>query len=171
MAYIMKSEHHMDLPRRLQMEFSRVVQARTDSEGGEVNADEMWKIFSGEYLEDTTPLELITVKSVSNGGGYTVTATVSDRGVHKEITGEGNGPVSAFVDALGILGYHVRVLDYAEHALSSGGDAQAAAYVETELGTGEDTHVLWGVGMNESIVTASLRAVVGALNREARRAG
>jgi 2-isopropylmalate synthase len=171
MAYIMKSEHHMDLPRRLQMEFSRVVQARTDSEGGEVNADEMWKIFSGEYLEDSTPLELVTVKSVSNGGGYTVTATVRDRGTEREITGEGNGPVSAFVDALGILGYHVRVLDYAEHALSSGGDAQAAAYVETELGTGEDAHVLWGVGMNESIVTASLRAVVGALNREARRAG
>ncbi len=171
MAYIMKSEHHLDLPRRLQMEFSRVVQARTDSEGGEVNADEMWKIFSGEYLEDTTPLELVTVKSVSNGGGYTVTATVRDRGVEREITGEGNGPVSAFVDALGILGYHVRVLDYAEHALSSGGDAQAAAYVETELGVGEDSHVLWGVGLNESIVTASLRAVVGALNREARRAG
>ena len=171
MAYIMKSEHHLDLPRRLQMEFSRVVQARTDSEGGEVNADEMWKIFSGEYLEDTTPLELVTVKSVSNGGGYTVTATVRDRGVEREITGEGNGPVSAFVDALGILGYHVRVLDYAEHALSSGGDAQAAAYGETELGVGEDSHVLWGVGLNESIVTASLRAVVGALNREARRAG
>jgi 2-isopropylmalate synthase len=171
MAYIMKSEHHLDLPRRLQMEFSRVVQARTDSQGGEVNADEMWKIFSGEYLEDTTPLELVTVKSVSNGGGYTVTATVRDRGVEREITGEGNGPVSAFVDALGILGYHVRVLDYAEHALSSGGDAQAAAYVETELGNGEDAHVLWGVGLNESIVTASLRAVVGALNREARRAG
>ena len=171
MAYIMKSEHHLDLPRRLQMEFSRVVQARTDSEGGEVNADEMWKIFSGEYLEDTDPLELVTVKSVSNGGGYTVTATVRDRGVEREITGEGNGPVSAFVDALGILGYHVRVLDYAEHALSSGGDAKAAAYVETELGDGEDTHVMWGVGLHESIVTASLRAVVGALNRETRRAG
>ncbi|MCC6497446.1 MAG: 2-isopropylmalate synthase [Propionibacteriaceae bacterium] len=171
MAYIMKSEHHLDLPRRLQMEFSRVVQARTDSQGGEVSADEMWNIFSAEYLADTWPLELVTVKSVSNGGGYSVTATVADRGVEKEITGEGNGPVSAFVDALGILGYHVRVLDYAEHALSSGGDAKAAAYVETEVGSGDEAHVLWGVGLHESIVTASLRAVVGALNREARRDG
>ena len=170
MAYIMKSEHHLDLPRRLQMEFSRVVQARTDSEGGEVSPDEMWRIFADEYLADTEPLSLVTVKSVSNGHGYTVTATVRDRGVEREITGEGNGPVSAFVDALGLLGYHVRVLDYAEHALSSGGDAMAAAYVEAEIGEGEDAHVVWGVGLHDSIVTASLRAVVGALDRDARRA-
>lgn len=170
MAYIMKSEHHLDLPRRLQMEFSRVVQARTDSEGGEVSPEEMWRIFSTEYLSDVEPLELVTVTSVSNGGGYTVTATVRDQGHEREITGEGNGPVSAFVDALGLLGYRVRVLDYTEHALSAGGDAMAAAYVEAEVGEGEDTHVLWGVGLHESIVTASLRAVVGALNRDARRA-
>jgi len=169
MAYIMKSEHHLDLPRRLQMEFSRVVQVHTDSQGGEVSPEEMWRIFADEYLTDTEPLSLVTVKSVSNGGGYTVTATVRDRGVEHEITGEGNGPLSAFVDALGILGYHVRVLDYTEHALSSGGDAMAAAYVEAEVGEGEDAHVLWGVGLNESIVTASLRAVVGALDRDARR--
>lgn len=169
MAYIMKSEHHLDLPRRLQMEFSRVVQAHTDTAGGEVSPEEMWQIFSAEYLTDTEPLSLVTVRSVSNGGGYTVTAVVRDRGVEREITGEGNGPLSAFVDALGLLGYHVRVLDYSEHALSSGGDATAAAYVETELGEGEDSHVVWGVGMHESIVTASLRAVVGAINRDARR--
>jgi 2-isopropylmalate synthase len=170
MAYIMKSEHHLDLPRRLQMEFSRVVQTHTDSAGGEVSPEEMWRIFADEYLADTEPLSLVTVKSVSNGHGYSVTATVHDRGVEREITGEGNGPVSAFVDALGILGYHVRVLDYTEHALSSGGDAMAAAYVEAEIGEGEDAHVLWGVGLHESIVTASLRAVVGALDRDARRA-
>ncbi|MFZ0530352.1 MAG: 2-isopropylmalate synthase [Propionicimonas sp.] len=168
MAYIMKSEHKMDLPRRLQMEFSRVVQAHTDSQGGEVSPEEMWTIFSAEYLEGSAPLELVTVKSVSNGGGYTVTAVVRDRGVEKEIVGEGNGPVSAFVDALGLLGYRVRVLDYTEHALSSGGDAKAAAYVETELGSGDDSHVLWGVGLHESIVTASLRAVISAINRDAR---
>ncbi|MFT4109294.1 2-isopropylmalate synthase [Propionicimonas sp.] len=168
MAYIMKSEHKLDLPRRLQMEFSRVVQAHTDSEGGEVGPEEMWRIFSTEYLEDSSPLDLVTVTSVSNGGGYVVTAVVRDHGVQREITGEGNGPVSAFVDALGILGYHVRVLDYTEHALSSGGDARAAAYVEAEIGEGEDAHVLWGVGLHESIVTASLRAVVGALDRDAR---
>ncbi len=170
MAYIMKSEHHLDLPRRLQMEFSRVVQAHTDTAGGEVSPDELWQIFSDEYLADGEPLGLVTVKSVSNGSGYTVTATVRERGVEREITGEGNGPVSAFVDALGILGHHVRVLDYSEHALSSGGDAMAAAYVEAEVGQGEDAHLLWGVGLHESIVTASLRAVVGALNRDVRRA-
>lgn len=102
------------------------------------------------------------------GNGYTVSATVKDHGVIKEITGEGNGPVSAFVDALGILGHHVRVLDYAEHALSSGGDAMAAAYVETEVGAEDDARVYWGVGLNPSIVTASLSAVVSAINRDAR---
>ncbi|HAM43838.1 MAG TPA: 2-isopropylmalate synthase, partial [Propionibacteriaceae bacterium] len=120
------------------------------------------------FLGSVDPLELVTVKSVSNGGGYTVTATVKDHGVAKEITGEGNGPLSAFVDALQILGHHVRVLDYTEHALSSGGDAMAAAYVETEVGEGEDAHVYWGVGLNPSIVTASLAAVVSAINRQVR---
>jgi len=168
MAYIMKSEHKLDLPRRLQIEFSRVVQQHTDATGGEVSADELWMIFSAEFLGSVDPLELVTVKSVSNGGGYTVTATVKDHGVAKEITGEGNGPLSAFVDALQILGHHVRVLDYTEHALSSGGDAMAAAYVETEVGEGEDAHVYWGVGLNPSIVTASLAAVVSAINRQVR---
>jgi 2-isopropylmalate synthase len=168
MAYIMKSEHKMDLPRRLQIEFSRVVQQRADTEGGEVSPDELWRIFEGEYLMPSDPLSLVTVKSVSNGGGYTVTATVNDRGHEREITGEGNGPVSAFVDALGILGHHVRVLDYTEHALSAGGDAMAAAYVETEVGEGDDSRVLWGVGLNSSIVTASLRAVISAINRDSR---
>lgn len=168
MAYIMKSEHKLDLPRRLQIEFSRVVQQHTDSTGGEVSADELWMIFSAEYLGSVEPLELVTVKSVSNGGGYSVTATVKDHGEEKEITGEGNGPLSAFVDALQILGHHVRVLDYSEHALSSGGDAMAAAYVETEVGEDEDAAVYWGVGLNPSIVTASLGAVVSAINRQAR---
>jgi 2-isopropylmalate synthase len=168
MAYIMKSEHKMDLPRRLQIEFSRVVQQHTDSEGGEVSPAQLWEIFEGEYLMPSEPLSLVTVRSVSNGGGYTVTATVNDRGVEREITGEGNGPLSAFVDALGILGHHVRVLDYTEHALSAGGDAMAAAYVETEIGAEDDTHVLWGIGLNSSIVNASLKAVISAINRDAR---
>ena len=168
MAYIMKSEHKMDLPRRLQIEFSRVVQQHTDSEGGEVSPSQLWQVFETEYLMPSEPLELVTVRSVSNGDGYVVTATVKDHGAEREITGEGNGPVSAFVDALGILGHHVRVLDYTEHALSAGGDAMAAAYVETELGEGDDTRVLWGVGLNSSIVNASLKAVISAINRDAR---
>ena len=88
-----------------------------------------------------------------------------DHGRNREISGEGNGPVSAFVDAISALGYHVRVLDYTEHALSAGGDALAAAYVECEIGDGEDASVLWGVGMDANIVTASLKAVTSAVNR------
>ncbi len=164
MAYIMKSEHKMDLPRRLQMEFSRVVQAHTDTAGGEVDAQQMWDIFSAEYLERTEPLELVSASSTSNGVD-TISAKVRHHGEEKTISGEGNGPVSAFVDAISQLGYDVRVLDYSEHALSAGGDAIAAAYVECEVGGTEDGQVLWGVGRDASIARASLRGVVSAVNR------
>ena len=168
MAYIMKSEHHLELPRRLQMEFSRVVQRHTDSEGGEVTPDELWRIFSTEYLSDTEPLDLLSVPDISNGGRYTVTANVRVKGVDKTLVGEGNGALDAFADAVSILGYEVRVLDYTSHALSSGTDAVAVAYVETEIGEGDDTRVIWGVGMHESITTAAQKAVIGAINRAAR---
>jgi 2-isopropylmalate synthase len=166
-AYIMKSEHQLELPRRLQIEFSRVVQQHTDAEGGEVTPAQLWTIFEDEYLGLDEPLRLITVKSLSNGGGYTVTARVVDRGKEREIVGEGNGPVSAFVDALASLGHQIRVLDYTEHALSSGGDAKAAAYVEAEIGKADQAQVFWGVALHESIVTATLAAVVCAVNRQA----
>jgi len=167
-AYIMKSEHNLDLPRRLQIEFSRVVQSHTDSDGGEVGAARLWEIFTAEYLAPKTPLELIAVKSASASGRHdSVDATVVDRGRERQISGEGNGPVSAFVDAVSALGYRVRVLDYAEHALSSGGDALAAAYVECEIGEGENSVVAWGVGMDANIVAASLKAVTSAINRTA----
>jgi 2-isopropylmalate synthase len=165
-AYIMKAEHHLDLPRRLQIEFSRVVQAHTDADGGEVNPQEMWSIFQTEYLAPTAPLHLLAVKSTSSAGQHdTVTARVMSHGKERDISGEGNGPLSAFVDAISALGHHVRVLDYHEHALSSGGDALAAAYVECEVGDGEDSDVVWGVGTDPNIVTASLRAVTSAVNR------
>ncbi|MCL1837971.1 MAG: 2-isopropylmalate synthase [Propionibacteriaceae bacterium] len=165
MAYIMKNEHKLDLPRRLQIEFSRVVQQRTDAEGGEVLPSELWEIFQTEYLTPTAPLELVTVASTTNGNGYQIKATMVDKGTQREISGEGNGPLSAFVDALSAIGYQLRVLDYTEHALSSGGDALAAAYVEAEVEISGDTIQLWGVGIHESIITASLRAVVSAINR------
>ncbi len=165
-AYIMKSEHRLELPRRLQMEFSRVVQARTDSTGGEVSAADLWQAFESEYLAATGPLELVSVESATGGGQHdSVTAQVRQQGLARSISGEGNGPVSAFVDAISVLGYQVRVLDYNEHALSAGGDAIAAAYVECEIGEGEDSQVVWGVGMDANIVTASLKAVVTAVNR------
>ncbi len=167
MAYLMKADHKLDLPRRLQMEFSRVVQHHTDAEGGEVTSDQLWRIFDAEYLTGEGPLQLVTCTSVSNGGGYKITARVRHQGVEKTIEGEGNGPLSAFVDGLSILGYGVKVLDYTEHAMSSGGDAQAVAYVETEIADADDADhpVLWGVGVDSSIVTASLRAVCSAVNR------
>ncbi|GAB3740613.1 2-isopropylmalate synthase [Microlunatus parietis] len=165
-AYIMKSEHALDLPRRLQIEFSQVVQSRTDSDGGEMTPDVLWEIFSSEYLDPEAPLHLDhVIGATSSEAGDTVSAWVIDRGEVKEVGGDGNGPVSAYVDAVSALGYKVRVLDYAEHALSSGGDAMAAAYVEAEVGQGDDAKVVWGVGIHANIVTASLRAVTSAINR------
>ena len=164
-AYIMKAEHQMDLPRRLQMEFSRVIQEVTDSEGGEVSPKEMRDTFETEYLDRVTPLKLIRHRLTSDGEGTDeIVATVRVENDLHEITGSGNGPIAAFVDALAGIGFDVRVLDYHEHALSSGDDARAAAYVECTV---EDT-VLWGVGVDSSIVNASLRAVVSAVNRAMR---
>jgi 2-isopropylmalate synthase len=164
-AYVMKTEHSLDLPRRLQIEFSHVVQARTDSEGGEVLPGEMWQVFAAEYLEPSRPLELNAVHTSSAAGTKdSLRVGLYVDGVRRELEGSGNGPVSAFVDALAGLGHDVRVLDYNEHAMSSGGDARAAAYLECAVGD----RVLWGVGIDANIVTASLKAVVSAVNRAAR---
>jgi 2-isopropylmalate synthase len=167
-AYIMKSEHNLDLPRRLQIEFSKAVQAHTDAGGGEVSASRLWEIFQFEYLEPDTPLRLLSIATTSAQNGQTsLTAEIVVNGAGQTITGEGNGPVSAFVDAISTLEHHVRVLDYAEHALSAGGDALAAAYVECEVGEGDNSVVVWGVGMDANIVNASLKAVISAINRVA----
>ncbi|WP_299568989.1 2-isopropylmalate synthase [uncultured Williamsia sp.] len=163
-AYIMKADHGLSLPRRLQIEFSREIQKITDGEGGEVNPKEMWDVFAEEYLHPIRPLERVSQRvdaSEVDGGDDTIHAVVKVDGVEKEITGTGNGPLAAFVDALGTVGYDIRVLDYSEHALTSGFDAQAASYIETEIG-GE---IVWGVGIATSITTATLRAVVSAVNR------
>ncbi len=167
-SYILKSEHQFDLPRRLQIEFSQLVQQQADSDGGELSPEAIWEVFSATYLDNRGPLELITVTSSSGTGGQDrLEATVRDRNAQRQVEGEGNGPVSAFVDALGGIGYRVRVLDYHEHALSEGGDAIAAAYVECEIGDGENSQVMWGVGRDANIVSASLNAVLGAVNRAA----
>ena len=160
-AYIMKAEHHLDLPRRLQIEFSRVIQARTDAEGGEVTPAQMWEAFAAEYLA-AGPMELTAHHASSVVDAKDVlTAEVGVNGHVRQVEGLGNGPISAFCDALGSLGIEVRVLDYTEHALSAGSDAQAAAYVECEVGG----RTLWGVGIDTNTVTASLRAVLSAINR------
>ena len=160
-AYIMKADHHLELPRRLQIEFSRVVQARTDAEGGEVTPAQMWEAFAAEYLSaGAVRLQAHRTSSVVDAKDA-VTAEVSMDGQARQIEGVGNGPISAFCDALGSLGIEVRVLDYTEHALTAGSDAQAAAYVECEVGG----RALWGVGIDTNTVTASLRAVLSAVNR------
>jgi 2-isopropylmalate synthase len=165
-AYIMKTEHHFDLPRRLQIEFSGVIQRHTDDEGGEVAPAEMWEIFSREYLVDHQPsprLSVATYAVSTVDGKVELAGDASLDGTPRQLTGVGNGPIDAFVHALSDVGIDVRVLDYAEHAMSAGGDAQAAAYVEAEV-NGE---VRWGVGVDANIVTASLRAVAAAVNRAA----
>jgi 2-isopropylmalate synthase len=161
-AYVMKTEHQLDLPRRLQIEFSQVIQRYTDNEGGEVSPALMWSTFDSEYLGLISPLALHEHRISDDGEGHDeITASVEVEGDRHEITGAGNGPIAAFVDALASVGYDVRVLDYTEHALTAGDDARAAAYVECTVGD----RVLWGVGVHSSIVTASLRAVVSAINR------
>ncbi|MBJ8340098.1 2-isopropylmalate synthase [Antrihabitans sp. YC3-6] len=163
-AYIMKADHGLALPRRLQIEFSRAIQQITDGEGGEVSSKEMWDVFANEYLHRLLPLERIRQKvtaSETDDGIDSITAVVKVDGKEQEISGSGDGPLSAFVDALASIGIDVRVLDYSEHAMTSGVDSQAAAYVECAIGD----KVVWGVGIATSITTASLRAVVSAVNR------
>ncbi|OXM46269.1 2-isopropylmalate synthase [Amycolatopsis alba DSM 44262] len=161
-AYIMKAEHQLDLPRRLQIEFSKVVQRHTDTEGGEVDPATMWNAFSAEYLELKTPLELVRQHVRDNGDGeYDITATVRVEGDEHEVTGRGNGPIAAFFDALSTVGFDLRLLDYSEHTLTPGDDARAASYIECAI----SDRVYWGIGIDPSIVTASLRAVVSAVNR------
>jgi 2-isopropylmalate synthase len=169
-AYIMKTEHKLDLPRRLQIEFSQVIQRHTDDEGGEVSAEKMWSIFSEEYLFDAdSAFSLSSFSSADDNGMTRVNARVRAFGRDWDVTGIGNGPINAFCEAvsepdMGLGGVGLRVLDYSEHALSTGGDAEAAAYLEIEVGD----QVLWGVGISESIVGASLRAVMSGVNRIAR---
>ncbi len=172
-AYIMKTEHQMDLPRRLQIEFSGVVQRGVDQDGGEVAPAELWARFQDEYLPDPSRVwgrfELVNVVTDSTVDGVsTIEATMRDGDESLTVQGRGNGPIAAFVDALSTVegAPDVRVLDYAEHALSAGGDARAAAYVECAVGE----RVLWGVGVDPSIVTASIKAVVSAVNRSVRDA-
>jgi 2-isopropylmalate synthase len=167
-AYIMKADHKLDLPRRLQIEFSHVIQRHTDGEGGEVDAAQMWQIFAAEYL-DAGAFELVEFASEGKDGTERISTTVRAFGTEHALNGLGNGPIAAFCAALsaidmGLGGVSVRVLDYAEHALTAGRDAEAAAYLEIQVGD----RVLWGVGISESIVQASLRGVISALNRAAR---
>src|SRR5690242_9520062 len=163
-AYVMKTGHSLDLPRRLQIEFSKVIQVQTDEDGGEVTPSEIWAAFHGEYLANGH-VELLDHQSSSVADGkQKLSAAISVGGDTHEIEGTGNGPISAFCAALASVGVDVRVLDYAEHALTEGTDAQAASYVEVET----EGQVLWGVGIDTNTATASMRAILSAVNRSRR---
>ncbi|MFW5419571.1 2-isopropylmalate synthase [Nocardiopsis sp. CNT-189] len=160
-SYILQRDHALDLPRRLQIEFSHEVQKHTDAEGGEFGGERIWEIFSEAYLSEDGPVGILAHRSTNTEEGYRISADVRVEGEIREITGTGQGPLSAFCDALTGVDVKFRVVDYKEHALSEGTDARAAAYVEADV----DGVTVWGVGMHHNITTASLRAVCSAVNR------
>jgi len=165
-AYILHSDHHLDLPRNLQVEFSRVVQDVTDRTGREISAEDIWDLFQKEYLLRNTPFEFIEHWSVPDTHATELrrlTASIRHNGEERTVNGKGNGPIAAYLDALARdCGTTVRVVDYHEHAIGHGADATAVAYVEVEGDNGES---LFGVGMNPNITIASLKAVTSAINR------
>lgn len=170
-AYLLKADHNLDLPRKLQIEFSRVVQNHTDSSGGEVTSEALWTIFTDEYLPAADPamkwgrFELKRMRTESDMDGVVkLNVVLRDGSGELEVTGTGNGPISAFIDILQRQGVQLRLLDYVEHTLSAGGDALAASYIELEV----DGKNLWGVGIDGDIATASLKALISAVNRALR---
>lgn len=177
-AYVMKADHHLDLPRRMQVEFSRIIQEKTDAEGGEVTPAQIWEAFADEYLPVPGPsgepgwgriaLRQAQTSTTREGGDALTIEAVVD-GADTVLTGTGNGPLAAFFDALeraGVVGEEVRLLDYVEHTMSAGAGSQAAAYIECAVGD----RVRWGAGIDGNIVRASLKAVISAVNRATRSA-
>ncbi|ANZ18779.1 2-isopropylmalate synthase [Streptomyces noursei] len=168
-AYVLKNDHKLDLPRRMQIEFSRIIQEKTDAEGGEVTPAAIWSVFQDEYLPNPqNPWGRIQVRAgqttTDKDGVDTLTVEAEVDGVETVLVGSGNGPISAFFHALQGLGIDARLLDYQEHTMSEGASAQAASYIECVI----DGKVLWGIGIDANTTRASLKAVVSAVNRAAR---
>ncbi|MFF4346636.1 2-isopropylmalate synthase [Streptomyces sp. NPDC001530] len=168
-AYVLKNDHKLDLPRRMQIEFSKIIQAKTDAEGGEVTPKDIWATFQDEYLPNPDNawgrIQVKNGQSTTDKDGVdTLTVEASVDGADTVLTGTGNGPISAFFDALQSVGIDVRLLDYQEHTMSEGASAQAASYIECAI----DDKVLWGIGIDANTTRASLKAVVSAVNRAAR---
>ncbi|TCD54533.1 2-isopropylmalate synthase [Alloscardovia theropitheci] len=197
MAYLLKVNHHLDLPKRLQVEFDKVVQRYADETKREVKDEDIWRLFKDEYLpveesgkhpaladsHDATlekwgryRLMAANIMSDESSNDTIIKVKIQDNGMPddnqeprvRELSGVGNGPIAAFVNAISILGLNVSVLDYAEHALSSGGDAVAASYVECQIGDEPEEQIIWGVGIDSSITTSSLKAILSAVNRTQR---
>jgi 2-isopropylmalate synthase len=161
-AFLLASEYGLDLPRGLQVDFAQKVQAMTDAEGGELSAAELYELFNKAYLAVADPYELLTYRHEADENGDRLTATMRIGDESVEVAGEGNGPIAAIVHGLGRRqAMSISLVNYHEHAMSGSEDALAAAYVEVDV----DGLPAWGVGVHSSIVTASLRAVVNAVNR------
>ncbi|RST15170.1 2-isopropylmalate synthase [Streptomyces sp. WAC05374] len=168
-AYVLKNDHKLDLPRRMQIEFSKIIQAKTDAEGGEVTPKDIWSVFQDEYLPNPdNPWGRIQLRSgqttTDKDGTDTLTVEAVVDGTETVLSGTGNGPISAFFAALQAIGIDVRLLDYQEHTMSEGASAQAASYIECAI----DGKVLWGIGIDANTTRASLKAVISAVNRAAR---
>jgi 2-isopropylmalate synthase len=161
-AFLLASRYGLDLPRGLQVEFAQIVQAITDARGGELSSEEIYEVFRTNYLAIETPYEIVSYRHDSSESGDRLTAQLRVDGETSQVVGDGNGPIAAFVHSLAERsGLMISVLDYHEHAMSTGEDATAAAYVNADI----DGDAVWGVGLHPSIVTASLRAVVNAVDR------
>ncbi|MEU9029338.1 2-isopropylmalate synthase [Streptomyces sp. NPDC048383] len=171
-AYVLKNDHKLDLPRRMQIEFSRIIQAKTDAEGGEVTPKAIWDIFSDEYLPNPESagsrwgrIQLRSGSTATDKDGTdTLTVEAVVDGVEAVLNGTGNGPISAFFDALAGIGIDARLLDYTEHTMSEGASAVAASYIECAI----DGRILWGIGIDANTTRASLKAVISAVNRAGR---
>ncbi|MFF5917461.1 2-isopropylmalate synthase [Streptomyces flavochromogenes] len=171
-AYVLKNDHKLDLPRRMQIEFSKIIQQKTDTEGGEVTPAAIWSVFQDEYLpspDDTAArwgrIQLRSGQTTSDTDGTdTLTVEAVVDGAETVLSGSGNGPISAFFAALQAIGVDARLLDYQEHTMSEGASAQAASYIECAI----DGQVLWGIGIDANTTRASLKAVISAVNRSAR---
>ncbi|NMM96770.1 2-isopropylmalate synthase [Bifidobacterium sp. DSM 109960] len=199
MAYLLKTNHNLDLPKRLQVEFDKVVQNFADETKKEVKDEDIWRLFKDEYLpveesgataagvvvgdsKDETlkqwgrlKLLKVAVSSGEDGSDTVLKAKVLDRGIEpgdepreREVSGIGNGPIAAFLNALSNLGIEASVMDYAEHTMSVGTDAMAASYVECQVGEDAESQIIWGVGIDSSITTSALKAIISAINRSER---
>ncbi|MDX2523803.1 2-isopropylmalate synthase [Streptomyces europaeiscabiei] len=168
-AYVLKNDHKLDLPRRMQIEFSKLIQAKTDAEGGEVTGGDIWAVFQDEYLPNPeNPWGRVQVRNnqstTDKDGVDTLTVEAEVDGAETTLVGTGNGPISAFFHALQGIGIDARLLDYQEHTMSEGASSQAASYIEVAI----EDKVLWGIGIDANTTRASLKAVVSAVNRAAR---
>lgn len=201
MAYLLKTNHNLDLPKRLQIEFDKIVQNYADTTKKEVKDGDIWRLFKDEYLPveqsgmtaagvivgDTHDASLepwgrlkllkVAVSSGEDGSDTVLKARLLDRGVNvghdepveREASGIGNGPIAAFLNAISNFGVDASIMDYVEHTMSVGTDAMAASYVECQIGEADDAQIVWGVGIDSSITTSALKAIISAINRSQRQ--